>query len=185
MSFCPGEHAWPNTAKAMWDAHKKTITDPRCRDMLCDFYNNTDAKAQSLEKIQQSPTARAPVGVEQLTGQVSPYNSAGDPVPPIAAKKQPQTAIARTRVDPCRPPSQQRAPPICQDIVLPNPISRKSFEPWSGGPSKPCYRKRTQFGVYVGIQPMPETQPLDEETTRPWDNDTWIPPTGIFLQFNP
>ena len=92
--------------------------------------------------------------------------------------------VVRPKVDPCKPPS-STAPLVCKDIVLPNPSSRKSFEPWSGGPSKPCYRKKTKYGVYVGLQSLPDTSAVDEETIRPWDNDTWIPPGGIFLKYTP
>lgn len=183
MDYCPGEHAWPNTSKAMWDAHEKTVNDPKCREMLSNFYSNAGPQKSSRDKPWDRSNERAPHGVEQVTGQTTPYNSAGAPA--TTGKKAKEKGIVKTRIDPCKPQSSQKPPTVCQDIVLPNPISRKSFEPWSGGPTKPCYRRRDQFGVYVGVQPMPKTQPLDEETTRPWDNDTWIPPSGIFLQYTP
>ncbi|KAK3767192.1 hypothetical protein RRG08_018062 [Elysia crispata] len=179
MSFCPGEHAWPNISRATCDTQKDAVTDPCCRDKIKD----RDGKSTRLEKPRNSSGERAPQGVEQLTGRVSPYNSSGAATRTI--KQSSKKEIIRTKVDPCKPQSAKRAPPECMDVVLPNPINRRSFDPWNGGPSKPCYRKKTTLGVYVGVQPFPETHPLDEETTRPWDNDTWIPYGGIFLQYNP
>ncbi|GFO03737.1 hypothetical protein PoB_003024200 [Plakobranchus ocellatus] len=170
METCKGKHAWPNTAKAMWDTHREAVKDPECMGMLSDFYSADSFPA--VQKPRKASTERAPQGVEQLSGRVSPYNSYNG-------------ATIAEELDRDKGNGKKKQASACRAITLTNPNTRKSFEPWTPGPTKPCYRRKSLRGVYTGHQDLPETSILDEDMMKPWDNDTWIPRGGIFLQYDP
>lgn len=103
----------------------------------------------------KSCTSRGPKGIETSYGVLDPMTADG-----IYPKR-------------CPRPDQHQNANQTVTVRIPNPGTIGSGISSCYNTSKPPYRKRTQFGVYVGNHPSPQVKSVTHQMS--WNPDTTIP----------